>query len=180
MQHYLATGFHPEVHAAATADTLQPLPPPDTTRPHVFIELKYGSSRILGRLIVELFTDVVPLPASEFRKRCSRGARGGFQGTRVHKVLRNLGCFGGRSDAYVVCVCAPVCVSVCVFAHAQQYTHYSFAHINPNAHPHISPPIGIAMVVCVSNAVPLCDTLTRALFPFPSRGKSFSFHSVVH
>lgn len=101
MRQYLATGFHPEVHAAATADILQPLPAPDPTRPHVFMELKYGS-KVLGRLIIELFTDVVPLPASEFRKRCSRGARGGFQGTRVHKILRNLGCFGGRSDAYVL------------------------------------------------------------------------------
>lgn len=99
MEHYLETGRHPELEEAASTDVLQPLPEPDPVRPHVYMEFKFGS-RVLGRLVIELFTDVVPLAAAEFRRRCSRGATGGFQGTRVHKILHNLALFGGKSSRY--------------------------------------------------------------------------------
>lgn len=54
-----------------------------------------------GRLVIELFTDVAPLAAAELRRRCSRGATGGLQGTVLHKVLRNLAVFGGKPSACV-------------------------------------------------------------------------------
>ncbi len=51
--------------------------------------------------MVELFDDVAPMAVSLFRSRCGESASDTFQGTAVHRVVPELGIFGGRSTKCV-------------------------------------------------------------------------------
>lgn len=50
--------------------------------------------------MIELFEDIAPLAAAHFRHRCSEGATDTYKGTAIHKVIHQLGGFGGRSPKY--------------------------------------------------------------------------------
>ncbi len=48
--------------------------------------LRLGGSTPLGRLVVELFTDHVPLGAEHLRNRCLPGSKTGIRGVAVTKL----------------------------------------------------------------------------------------------
>lgn len=50
-----------------------------------------------GRVIVEVFLDLVPLAARAYLNRCRAGASGSLQGTAVHKTMPGLGVYAGIS-----------------------------------------------------------------------------------
>ena len=52
----------------------------------------------VGRVVVEVFIDMVPLAARTFVNRCRPGSTGSFQGTAVHKSLRGLAVYTGVSN----------------------------------------------------------------------------------
>jgi hypothetical protein len=85
LEEYRRTGVHPAAQAAAEAPV--PLPPADPSRPHVFLDLALDS-RPLGRAAVEVFEDVVPLAASQFLRRCSRGSAHPLAGCAAHRLVR--------------------------------------------------------------------------------------------
>lgn len=76
-----------------------PLPPPQRSRPHVYLEFSIAR-RPAGRIVIELFEDLLPAPARHFQARCAAAAPDSFAGTRVHKLLSGATIFGGRSPAY--------------------------------------------------------------------------------
>ncbi len=51
-----------------------------------------------GRVVVEVFIDMVPLAARTFVNRCRPGSTGSFQGTSVHRALRGLAVYTGLSN----------------------------------------------------------------------------------
>lgn len=42
---------------------------------------------IQGRLVIELFEDIVPVAANHFRNRCMPGSSAGLAGSHFHKLL---------------------------------------------------------------------------------------------
>lgn len=104
LENYKKTGVHPGVEASqkrARESTINALP--DTMvgpeRPRTFLELSVGK-RVLGRIVVEVFGDVTPLPARVFVNRCRSGSHSTVAGTAVHKVMPLLGIFLGHSGRY--------------------------------------------------------------------------------
>jgi cyclophilin family peptidyl-prolyl cis-trans isomerase len=75
-----------------------PLPDLDVNRAHVFLDIAVAG-KPAGRLVVELFDDIIPVGANHFRTRCLQGAVGWLQGAAFHKLLPHYGVFGGRSAA---------------------------------------------------------------------------------
>lgn len=53
--------------------------------------------RCADRILIEVFEDRVPVAAQAFLNRCREGSVDGYQGTPVHKLVQNLGVFGGLS-----------------------------------------------------------------------------------
>ncbi|GKT27565.1 Cyclophilin-type peptidyl-prolyl cis-trans isomerase like protein [Aduncisulcus paluster] len=74
------------------------------SRPTVFFDIKIGSTSA-GRITFELFSDVVPKTAENFRCLCT-GERGGvlhFKDSPFHRIIPNFMCQGGditRGDGY--------------------------------------------------------------------------------
>ena len=75
----------------------------DTTyhNPRVFLDLHIGARRA-GRIVIELFADVVPRTAENFRALCTgekgAGASGRplhFKGSTFHRVIPHFMCQGG-------------------------------------------------------------------------------------
>jgi hypothetical protein len=89
LEHFLKTGVHPssQAAAAAAAEGPLPLPAPVDTRPHVFLDFAHGS-RPLGRAVVEVFDDTVPLAAAQLLRRCSRGAADPLAGAAAARLVR--------------------------------------------------------------------------------------------
>jgi hypothetical protein len=68
-------GVHPEVQKAqerARKDSVPSLPIHDPNRDHVLLEIAVGG-RVLGRLVIELFNDLLPAGSNHLRNRRATG-----------------------------------------------------------------------------------------------------------
>jgi len=70
-----------------------------TTRPIVFMDINIGETPA-GRLKMELFSDIVPKTAENFRQLCTGEFRvnsrpQGYKGATFHRVVPNFMCQGG-------------------------------------------------------------------------------------
>ncbi|KAK9830131.1 hypothetical protein WJX72_009927 [[Myrmecia] bisecta] len=101
MEEYLATGVHAALAEASTSRSQQvaALPDKDVRRPFVFFDIKVGR-KILGRLVIEIFEDMLPVTARHFANRCRHGATDTFQGTALHYIVPGLAAYGGLSKGY--------------------------------------------------------------------------------
>ncbi|EFN53809.1 hypothetical protein CHLNCDRAFT_136515 [Chlorella variabilis] len=101
METFLATGVHPEVERARKAqqDIIPPLPERSTQRQHVFLTITVNNQP-KGRMVIELFDDIAPVAVQHFKNRCSEGASDTFKGTAIHRVVKDMAAFGGKSKSY--------------------------------------------------------------------------------
>ncbi|KAG5970349.1 Peptidyl-prolyl cis-trans isomerase H, partial [Claviceps digitariae] len=73
---------------------------PESGNPLVFFDMTLGGEP-LGRITFELFQDVVPKTAENFRQFCtgeSKDAQGkpqGYKGCKFHRIIPNFMCQGG-------------------------------------------------------------------------------------
>ena len=85
--------------AEALGRPLPPLPQPSRSRPHVYFQLSINR-KDAGKIVIELFDDLLSAPARHFQTRCTNQARDTFSGTRVHKIFSGATIFGGLSPKY--------------------------------------------------------------------------------
>lgn len=62
--------------------------------PRVFLKMRIGSEEI-GRMVVELFSDVVPKTADNFRCLCTGEKGFGYKGSPFHRIIPQFMCQGG-------------------------------------------------------------------------------------
>jgi cyclophilin family peptidyl-prolyl cis-trans isomerase len=95
--------MHPEVkrmrEAEAMGRPMPPLPTPLRSRPHIFFQFSI-SQKDVGRVVVELFDDILPAPARHVQARCTATARDTFAGTCIYKILGGTSIYGGKSKFY--------------------------------------------------------------------------------
>ena len=85
--------------AEALGRPMPPLPTPLRSRPHIFFEFTVNRKAI-GRVVVELFDDILPAPVRHVQARCTATARDTFAGTCIHKILGGTSMYGGKSKHY--------------------------------------------------------------------------------
>ena len=64
------------------------------TNPRVFFDIRVNK-RELGRIIMELRADVVPMTAENFRQLCTHEKGFGFKGCSFHRIIPQFMCQGG-------------------------------------------------------------------------------------
>lgn len=62
--------------------------------PRVFLKIRIGSEHI-GRMVIELFSDVVPKTAENFRCLCTGEKGFGYKGSPFHRIIPQFMCQGG-------------------------------------------------------------------------------------
>merc|ERR1719164_207322 len=62
--------------------------------PRCFFDVS-ANSKALGRIVMELRSDVVPKTAENFRVLCTGDMGFGFKGSSFHRVIPNFMCQGG-------------------------------------------------------------------------------------
>jgi len=93
LEQFQATGILPST-SGLDEGSLPQVPESRHSRTHIFFDYSISSKHV-GRVVVELFEDLVPSPASLF---CSCVTQGDFQHTRVDKILRGVAIFGGKTS----------------------------------------------------------------------------------
>ncbi|GAX74083.1 hypothetical protein CEUSTIGMA_g1533.t1 [Chlamydomonas eustigma] len=101
MAKFLETGSHDDVELAQRLreNKLPELPEYDPNlRSFVFMDLSIAN-KLIGRLVIELFDDLIPVGASHFRNRCLPGSRTCLAGTSIQKLVPHYAAFLGKSSA---------------------------------------------------------------------------------
>ena len=62
--------------------------------PRIFLDIRIGSEKI-GRIVAELFADIVPRTADNFRCLCTGEKGFGYRGSPFHRVIPQFMCQGG-------------------------------------------------------------------------------------
>jgi cyclophilin family peptidyl-prolyl cis-trans isomerase len=65
-----------------------------SVRPQVFFDINWDD-KPLGRITFELFNDVVPKTAENFRVLCTGEMKFGYKGSSFHRIIPNFMCQGG-------------------------------------------------------------------------------------
>lgn len=102
LEEFQKTGKHPEIEQVQerqARDLLRALPEPDAGRPRTYLQFSIGKE-VVGKVVFEVFQDMVPLPARAFVNRCRQGSTSTLQHTVVHRALPNLGLFLGNNSKY--------------------------------------------------------------------------------
>jgi cyclophilin family peptidyl-prolyl cis-trans isomerase len=85
--------------AAAAAHTAAPsLPLPNAQqmagRPRVFFDITIGGTAA-GKVVMELYSDITPKTAENFRQLCTMEKGFGFKGNEFHRIIKGFMCQGG-------------------------------------------------------------------------------------
>ncbi|DBB00846.1 TPA: hypothetical protein ACH3X1_000769 [Trebouxia sp. C0004] len=99
MEDFQKSGRHAELDQAAAAERVPALPERDMNRPHVFLDLRQNN-KLLGRLVIEIFEDLIPTTARHLMNRCREGMEDTFKNTSIYKLIPDLAAFGGLSQGY--------------------------------------------------------------------------------
>ena len=68
--------------------------PKRTTNPRVYMKVRIGSENV-GRIVIEVFSDVVPRTAENFRCLCTGEKGFGYKGSPIHRIIPQFMCQGG-------------------------------------------------------------------------------------
>eukprot|EP00201_Polytomella_parva_P016070 CAMPEP_0175069388 /NCGR_PEP_ID=MMETSP0052_2-20121109/18169_1 /TAXON_ID=51329 ORGANISM="Polytomella parva, Strain SAG 63-3" /NCGR_SAMPLE_ID=MMETSP0052_2 /ASSEMBLY_ACC=CAM_ASM_000194 /LENGTH=378 /DNA_ID=CAMNT_0016336461 /DNA_START=124 /DNA_END=1260 /DNA_ORIENTATION=- len=100
IEKYLETGHHPDLEWAKKerAIKIPPLPEFDPSRPYVFLDVAVGN-KPLGRLVIELFMDIVPVPANHLLTRFLSGSSNSLHQSSFYKLHPGYAIYGGKSTA---------------------------------------------------------------------------------
>eukprot|EP00798_Chlamydomonas_sp_ICE-L_P032529 gene32529-17243_t len=100
MEKFKETGIHPDLERAhldrMKDQAIRPLPDMDPNRPFVFMDINIGH-RPAGRLVFELFEDMIPMGVDQLKNQLLPGSRNGLAGCCCHKLIPHYAAFFGNS-----------------------------------------------------------------------------------